>query len=153
MEIKRMKQRIYATLLGMGAAFLFARTIILLSGGALSIYTAWVSVMLFIEMLLDLGCLAFSIRWWISNDRSKAGTALRLGAAVALFHALRVLVFVLGRTGPWFNLDIRPEQVGMHHTRWTWGGVYFAGIMSILGVMGVIIIWLLIRRSGTKQDR
>jgi hypothetical protein len=148
-----MKQRIYATLLGLGAAFMFARTIILLSEGVLSIYVAWVSVMLFIEMLLDLGCLVFCIRWWISNDRSKAGPALRLGAAVALFHALRVLVFVLGRTGPWFNLDIRPEHIEMHYARWTWADVYFAGIMSILGVIGVIIIWLLIRRSRIKQDR
>jgi hypothetical protein len=68
-------------------------------------------------------------------------------AAAAIFHALRVLVFVIGRVGPWINFDVRPEHHEAHSDTWTWTGVYFAGIMAVLGVIGVIIIWILIWRA------
>ena len=39
------------------------------------------------------------------------------------------------------------EHHEAHADTWTWFGVYFAAIMAVLGVIGVIIIWILIRRA------
>ena len=141
-------QRIYASLLALGAGFLLYRTITMISQDALNIFVLWVSILLIAELLLDLGCLFSSIRWWFSMDRAKARVALQLGAAATGLHALRVLVFVLGRTGSWINFDVRPEHQEAHINTWTWTGVYFAAIMAVLGVIGVIIIWILIRRAN-----
>ncbi len=88
-----------------------------------------------------------ALLWWISNDKNRASLALRFGAAAALVHAARVLVFVLGRIGPWIDFDVRPEHRALHFTRWTWGGVYLAAVLAILGVIGVFIIWRLRRRA------
>jgi hypothetical protein len=148
MKNNPVRQRVYATLLALGASILTYRTVTMISQGALNILALWVSILLFIEMLIDIACFLTTIPWWISKDRSRAITPLRLGAAAALFHAFRVLVFVLGRAGPWKNFDVRPEQIEAHTNTWTWAGVYFAAIMSILGVTGVIIIWMLIRRAN-----
>jgi len=115
--------------------------------GSLEILVPWVSFLLIAELLIDLGCATFSIAWWVHNDASKDTIPLRLGAAAALLHAFRVLIFVIGRLGPWINFDVRPEHQALHYTRWNMGEVYFAGIMSILGVIGVIIIWQLRRRT------
>ena len=142
------RQRIYASLLALGAGFLLYRTITMISQGALNIFVLWVSILLIAELMLDLSCLLSSMRWWISKDWAKARIALRLGAAVTILHALRVLVFVLGRVGPWINFDVRPEHQRAHINTWTWTGVCFAAIMAVLGVTGVIIIWILIRRAN-----
>jgi hypothetical protein len=139
------RQRIYASLLALGACILLYRTITMISQGALEILALWVSIILFAEMMIDSACLVTTIPWWISRDRTRARLPLRIGAAAGIFHALRVLVFVLGRTGPWINIDVRPEHRAAHAERWSWAGVYSAGIMAVLGVIGVIIIWLLIR--------
>ena len=68
--------------------------------------------------MLDLSCLLSSIFWWIKNDKSKARLPLRLGAAAAILHALRVIIFVLGRVGPWIDFDVRPEHRALHDARW-----------------------------------
>jgi hypothetical protein len=102
------KQRLYASLLILGSGVLLYRTIRLLSGDALNIFVLWVSVLLIVEMFIDLACLLSSVRWLISNDQSKESLSLRMGAAAALLHAFRVLIFVFGRTGPWINFDVRP---------------------------------------------
>ncbi len=141
------KQRIYASLLALGACILLYRTIMMLSQGALNTLVLWVSILLFAELLLDLSCLLSSIFWWIKNDKNKSRIPLRLGAVAALLHAVRVLIFVLGRVGPWIDFDVRPDQIEMQYTRWTWTGVYFAAILAVLGIIGVIIIWILIRRA------
>ena len=120
----------------------------LFSEGLLDILVLWVSAMLIAEMLIDVGCLLSSIRWWIANDYSKSHLALKIGASAAILHAIRVLIFVLGRIGPWVDFDVRPEYRAMHYTRWSWSGVYFAAIMSVLGVIGVLIIWRLRRRPS-----
>lgn len=148
MGITLSRQRIYASLLALGASILLYRTITMLSQGAMNILVLWVSIILIVEMVIDLSCFLTTIPWWISKDRAKARIPLRLGAAAAIFHSLRVLVFVLGRTGPWINFDVRPEQQQAHLNSWTWAGVYFAAIMAVLGVTGVIIIWILIRRAN-----
>lgn len=135
------KQRIYALLLTLGSSFLLYRTIALLFDGILMWATWWISVLLFVELLIDLGCVISSIWWFITNDRSKDKLPLRLGTAVALFHALRVLIFVLGRTGQWINFDVKPEYYALYNERWSWGEVYFASVMSVLGIIVVIVIW------------
>lgn len=140
-------QRIYASLLALGACILLYSTITMISQGSLNILALWVSILLMVEMLIDLSCLLSCIPWWISKERARARIPLRLGAAAAIFHAFRVLVFVLGRVGPWVNFDVRPEHIEAHANTWTWTGVYFAAILSVLGIIGVIVIWILIRRA------
>lgn len=68
--------------------------------------------------------------------------------AATFLHAGRVLVFVLGRTGPWVDFDVRPEKRADHRERWTWGQVVFAGVMSVFGVVGALAIWRARRRTG-----
>jgi len=114
--------------------------------GYLGIMVLWVSVLLIAELLVDLGCAVFSVVWWVHNDSKKDRIPLRFGAAAALLHAFRVLIFVVGRIGPWENFDIRPEHHALNYTRWNMGEVYFASIMSILGIIGVVIIWQYRRR-------
>jgi hypothetical protein len=151
MSFSLSKQRFYASLLILGACILLFRTIMMLFQGALEVLVLWVSALLIAELVLDAACLGSSIRWWIADDKEYDRTPLRLGAAAALLHAARVLIFVLGRVGPWINFDVRPAQRALHSTRWSWEGVYFAAIMTVLGVIGVLIIWRLRRR--TKKQR
>lgn len=141
------KQRLYASLLILGACILLFRTIMMISEGSLDVLVLWVSILLIAEFLIDLGWLLSSIIWWISNDKKKASIPLRLASAAIILHAVRVLIFVLGRVGPWIDFDVRPEHGALHYTRWSWTTVYFAAIMSALGVLGVIIIWRLMRRA------
>lgn len=152
MSLNVSKQRFYASLLILGACILLFRTIMMLSQGALGMLVLWVSVLLFAELLVDAGCLLSSVRWWAANDKAYDRLPLRLGAGAAVLHAVRVLIFVLGRVGPWIDFDVRPEQRVLHSARWSWSGLYFAAIMSVLGVIGVIIIWTLRRRAKRKID-
>lgn len=145
------KQRLYASLLILGACILLFRTISMISQGSLDVLVPWVSALLIAELALDAGCLFTSIKWWIANHESKASVPLRFGAAAAILHAVRVLIFVMGRVGPWINFDVHPEHRGLHATRWSWDGVYFAAIMSVLGVIGVVIFWQLRRRAKRKS--
>ena len=151
MALNVSKQRLYASLLMFGSCILLFRSQLMLYSGALDVLVLWVSVLLVAEFLVDLSCFFSSIHWWIKNDENKASVPLRFGAAAAILHAVRVLIFVLGRTGPWINFDVKPVHRAFHATRWTWGQVYFAAIISILGVMGVITIWRLRRRAKKNQ--
>ena len=74
---KGTRQRIYASLLALGACILLYLTIAMISQGALGILAVWVSILLLAEMLIDLGCLLGSLRWWMSRDRAKGTIALR----------------------------------------------------------------------------
>jgi hypothetical protein len=146
---KHSKQRLYAGLLFVGASILLYRTVAMVVGGSLGILAWWVSLLLVAELLIDLGCASYSAAWWISNDARMDRIPLRLGATAAILHAVRVAVFVIGRVGPWINFDVRPEHRALHHTRWDLGQVYFAALMSILGVIGVVVIWRHRRRART----
>ncbi|MDH3650383.1 MAG: hypothetical protein OEQ53_11910, partial [Saprospiraceae bacterium] len=126
------RQRLYAFLLILGATILLVRISILLVGDAFGIFVIWVFCLLLLELLTDLLCLLASIRWWISKDMAKSRAPLRLAAGVVVIHAIRVLVFVLGRIGPWIDFDVRPEQRALHDARWSWEGVYFAAAMSFI---------------------
>ncbi|MFC1957040.1 hypothetical protein ACFLVY_01955 [Chloroflexota bacterium] len=138
------KQRIYALLLILGASILLFRTLrLLFFEQGLEILVLWVIILTIVESAIDISCIVGSLRWFISNDESKATFALRLGAAAAIFHAIRVLIYVLGRTGPWFNFDVKPEYHSSYSFEWFW--VWFAAVLSVLGVIGVIVIWRLRR--------
>lgn len=139
-------QRLYATLLILGAGILLFRTVSMLSQGAVHVLVAWVFALLILEMIIDAACIVSSAAWWKTKNTRHAKIPLKLGAAAAIMHAFRVLLFLLGRTGPWTDFDVRPEQRIMHGERWSWGEVYFASIMSVLGVIGVIVIWQIRRR-------
>jgi hypothetical protein len=140
------RQRIYALLLIIGASFLLFRILrLLFFEQGLEILVLWVIVLTIFESAIDISCIVGSLRWFISNDESKATFALRLGAAAAIFHAIRVLIHVLARTGPWFNFDVKPEYHSSYSFEWFW--VWFAAILSVVGVIGVIVIWRFRRRS------
>ena len=145
------RQRIYASLLFLGACILLYRTLsMMLLEDAFVLLVPWVIALLIAEFLLDLGWLVCSIRWLILNRWEKAGCALRLAAAAIILHAFRVLVYVLGRTGPWINFDVRPEHRAAYAFEWFW--VYFAAILSLLGVAGVLIIWrIILRNKNTRK--
>jgi predicted lysophospholipase L1 biosynthesis ABC-type transport system permease subunit len=148
MTIRRMvtKQRIYAFLLILGASILLFRTLrLLFFEQGLEILVLWVIILTVLESIIDSCCIIGSLRWLISNDALKATFPLRLGAAAAILHALRVLIYVLGRTGPWVNFDVKPIYRSSYSFDWFW--VWFAAILSVLGVIGVIVIWKLRRRS------
>ena len=124
----------------------------MISQGSLTTLALFASVLLVAEFLLDLGWLAGSVAWLIRNDTGRPRITLRLAAAAIILHAIRVYIFVLGRTGPWIDFDVRSGHLADHSESWTWTGVYFAGIMATLGVIGVVVVWYLIRRAGNKQQ-
>lgn len=146
------RTRLYAALLVLGAGILLYRTIALLAGGAWSVLMPWVIALTFLEMAIDVTVIVAALRWGASSRGADASLALKAGAAAAILHAVRVLVFVLGRVGPWVDFDVRPAERALHATRWTWGEVWFAGVLSVLGVVGVVVIWRL-RRRAARQAR
>jgi hypothetical protein len=140
------RQRTYALLLTLGASFLLFRTLrLMFFEQGVEILVFWVIILTIVESIIDFSCIIGSLRWLVSNDALKATLALRLGAAAAIWHAIRVLTYVLGRTGPWVNFDVKQIYHPSYTFDWFW--VWFAAILAALGVVGVIVIWRLRRRS------
>jgi hypothetical protein len=146
------RQRLFALLLILGAAFLLFRTIMMMNQGYLEIFVLWVALLLILEFLVDAACLLSCIRWLVSQDRLASQLALRMTAAVIIVHAIRVILFVMGRVSPWINFDVRPEYRVLHHTRWSWEGVYFAGIMSALSLIILLLLWIYKRKRKTHEN-
>jgi len=146
------KQRHYASFLILGAGILLFRAITMLSEGALFTLVLWVSVLLLAEFLIDSGCLLSSVRWWITQDKNHSRIPLRLGASAAILHAVRVLIYVIGRVGPWVDFDVKPAHRVMQADEWSWTWLYIAAVLSVLGVIGVWIICTLDRRAKRKID-
>jgi hypothetical protein len=144
------RQRLYATLVFLGAGFLFLRTIKMMTQDALVWMVSWVAALLIAESLLDATILLGAVRWWMTQAEDHARFPLRATAAAVFLHAVRVLVYALGRLGPWIDFDIRPEHRPVYSSRGSLGWVYFASIMSVLGILGVIIVWRN-RRIGKKN--
>lgn len=142
------RQRVYASLLILGACVLLFRTVIMIAQGSMTVLVLWVSGLLVAECVMDVITLLGSVRWWVTRAEGHARLPLRTGAAAAILHVVRVLIFVSGRVGPWMDFDVRPEHRALHATRWSWSWLYFAAAMSILGVLGVLIIWGYRRRSS-----
>lgn len=124
-----------------GAGILLGRAIALLAGGAGRVLRPWVVALTWLEMATDATTMAGAVRWFRSGDPAHARLPMRAGAIATLLHAGRVAVFILGRTGPWHDFDVRPEARADHDERWTWAQVVFAGVMSVLGVIGVVLVW------------
>ncbi|MFW2335700.1 hypothetical protein [Ilumatobacter sp.] len=135
-------------LLIVGACVLLYRTVALLAGEARTVLKRWVVALTVIEMIVDVVAVVAAARWWRTRALDHARLPLRLGAVAAVVHAVRVLVFVLGRTGPWVDVDVRPEHRADHNQRWSWAQVVFAGVMSTLGIVGVVAVWRVRRRSS-----
>ena len=152
MKARIPRQRLYALLFMLGASILLFRTIrMMIVEQAFEILVPWVIALLLAEFLLDLGWFIASVNWFISNKRERARLPLRLCAAAVILHAFRVLIYVLGRTGPWLNFDVRPEYHESYTFEWFW--VYFAAILSILGLIGVVVIWQLIRYRSKRERK
>jgi uncharacterized membrane protein YidH (DUF202 family) len=144
------KQRIYASLLILGASILLFRTIRLLTvENGWEVLTNWVIALTFIEMAIDISCIVFALPWLIKNSKSSRSISLRLGATAAIFHAFRVLIYVLGKTGPWINFDVKPQYRSSHEVDTVW--VYVAAILAVMGIIGVMVIWILIKRSNKEN--
>jgi hypothetical protein len=119
--------------------------------GYLGIYRPWVSFLLIAEMAIDAGCLLASVRWWLHDDEAHAVPALRLAAATVFVHAARVLVFALGRTGPFLDFDIAPEQRELYAGTLSWFEVYLASGLSLLSVIVVFVVWGMRRRAKRRR--
>lgn len=145
-----LRQRFYATFIFLGAGFLFFRTILMIIQDALVWMVPWVAALLLAESVLDATILLGAMRWWVTQAEEHASFPLRTTAAAVFLHAVRVLIYALGRVGPWIDFDIRPEYRAIYSSRGSIGWVYFASIMSVLGILGVIIIWK--NRRGSKTS-
>ena len=131
--------RVQAVLTGGGISILLARAAII-AVGSRRILKRWVIGLAAVELVLDAATLGTAIRWWMTNLRRHRRLPLQLAAAATLLHAVRVLVFVLGRMRPFKDFDVRPEHRAEHDRNWTWGQVSFAAVMAILGVAGVFVV-------------
>lgn len=145
------RTRRYAGLLALGATILLYRTVTMVVEGALAILTAWVGALTVLELVIDLVTLVAALRWASSRAAAHGAVALRWGAAATILHALRVLIFALGRAPAWLNFDVRPAHRAAHAARWTWGQVYFASTLSVLGVIGVLVIWWIRRARAARR--
>lgn len=140
MALKISRQRTYAGLIILGVSILLFRTLrMMLVEHALEVLMLWVILLLILEFLTDLSCLLSALVWFLSNSNRNAMMTLRLGAAATLLHALRVLIYALGRIGPWVNFDVRPEYRAIYVFDWSW--VYFASVLSGLSIVAIVVIW------------
>ena len=146
-RMSRLSQRSLATVLFIGAAFLLYRTLALVSAGALETFVSWVVVLLMLELIADGITMVVCAAWAISGKAEQVRAVIRATSVVILLHAVRVLIFVLGRTGPWVDFDVKPAARAHHGDSWTWGGVYFAGAMSAISVIALIVFLLYWRRK------
>jgi hypothetical protein len=145
------RQRLYAALLFFGINTLLFRTIVMLLQGDMVVLVFWAAGLLILEFVLDTTVLFGAARWFASCREDHARFPLRTTAAAVIVHAVRVLIFILGRVGPWFDFDVRPEHRALHPERWSWSDVYFAGIMTALGLLGLILIWRMRRRYVARK--
>ncbi len=131
--------RVGAVLTGGGISILLIRAAVLISGSR-QVLKRWVIDLAALELALDIATLFASVRWWSTNARRHRQLPLRLAAAATVLHAVRVLIFVLGRVRPFKDFDVRPEQRDAHDQRWNWSQVLFAAAMSVLGIVGVLVV-------------
>ncbi len=150
-RVKDPRQRMYAGLLMLAGGFLLIRTLrMVLVEQPFEILAEWVYALLILEFMLDLGCLLAGSRWFILSKWQYASTALKMGVWSVMVHAMRVLIYVLGRTGPWKNFDIQADYHAGYSFDWFW--VYFSAGFAILSLTGVYVVWRLWRRVKGKYD-
>lgn len=144
--MKWSRHRTYATLLSAGAGLLLYRTVAMISAGAMNTLVPWVGALLVVELITDAITLVVCLTWAATGKHEHIRTVIRATTTVIVLHAIRVAIFVLGRTGPWVDFDVRPEARATHATRWSWGEVYFAGTMAGISVVLLGVFWLYWRR-------
>lgn len=135
----RTSDRRGAILTGGGISILLVRAIAIVSGSR-QVLRQWVIGLAALELVLDAATLAASVRWGLTNLRRHRQLPLRLAAAATILHAVRVVVFVLGRSPRLKDFDVRPEHRADHDRRWSWSQVVFASVMSVLGIIGVLVV-------------
>ncbi len=133
------RNRLGAVLVGGGISILLVRAAVLI-GGSRRVLKRWVVDLAAVELVLDVATLVASIRWWSTGRQHDRHVPLRLAAGAIVLHAGRVLIFVLGRLRPFKDFDVRPDRRDGHEQRWNWGQVWFAAVMSVLGVVGVLVV-------------
>jgi len=148
--MRHIKHQLYAILLFIGAGLLLYRTLAMIAGGAIDVLVPWVSALLMFELIIDSISLVVFLTWAITGKTEHIPTVIRTTTVVVTVHAIRVLIFVLGRTGPWIDFDVRPEARALHATRWTWNEVIIAGILSALSVVALVLFLRYWRRH--KMD-
>ena len=137
-----------AALTGAGISILLVRAAVIVVHSR-TVLRRWVIGLAAVELVLDIATFGASVRWALTAVRRHRQLPLRLATAAIALHAGRVLVFVVGRLPPFKDFDVRPEHRADHDRRWSWNEVWFAGVMSILGVVGVFVVRCLIRRGET----
>lgn len=143
-------QRVYSFFLALGASILLFRTLRLtFFEGGFEQLVLFCVVLTFVEMVFDVLCLVFSISWLVSSDSRNSSVPLRLGAIATIIHFVRVLIFVLGRTPMFHNFDVKAEYHKAYTMDLFW--VVFAMTLSVLGVAGVVIIGIVIKRNSKKN--
>lgn len=146
------KQRLFAGFIFLGAGFLLFRTIRLISQGYLSMYTLWAAGLLLLEFLILGAALLGAVRWFVSSDGKHDRFPLMVIAAGIFLHAFRVGIYVLGRIGPWKDFEIRPEYRALFAGGWSMFWVIFTAVMSVLGMIGVIIVWRMRKKQRGKNE-
>lgn len=145
--------RLAAVGLVLGSGFLLARTIMLMAGGSLGTYSWWAAALLGVESSVDAVVVVAGGAWLVARHSGHATLALRAAAAMILMHAVRVLVFVLGRTGPWVDFDVRPPYRADYATTWSWFEVWFAGTGAALSVILLAVVWRRHVRNAKRRGR
>ena len=141
-RIKDPQQRLYAGFIMVGMGILIFRTLrMVMVEQAYEILTDWAYTLLVLEFMLDSAAFLAAMRWFVLSKWKYASSAFKLTAWAVIFHAFRVLIYVLGRTGPWVNFDVKPEYHAEYTFDWFW--VYFAAVFSVLGLIGVYVVWRL----------
>ena len=141
------REKVIAMALFLGAGFLLYRTVTMLAEGALQTLAPWVVALLMLELIIDAIAMVVILAWAVGGTREQLLAVIRVTAAVILVHALRVGIFVLGRTGPWKDFDVKPAARAAHAERWTWDEVYFAASVSAFSVIALIVFWRYWRRT------
>lgn len=143
------KEKAPPLLIIFGASILLFRTIrLMFFEDGLIILALWTKILTFIEMIIDLLCVLATFKWLKESELRFRSISLWLGSTVTIFHALRVLIYILGRVGPWKDFDKDPvyRLQGTTNTFW----LLLAGSLSVVGVFGVIIIGKLMKQKDNE---
>jgi hypothetical protein len=141
-----------ALLFTIGGAILVSRAFTMMVDGYLGIYVPWAAILLALEFLIDATWLASAIAWFFKDNKANEKNTFNLAAASILLHAFRVMIFVLARIGPLTNFDIKETYHATHYARWDWTGIFLAATLSLMGVVGVLVVWGIRRRKGMVQE-
>jgi len=147
------RNRIYAALLMTGASVVAYRAVSMMANGYLSILVSWVAASIVLELCFDVACFLTCIPWLTSGDSSRGSVPLQIFALSTIVHAVRVLVFAMGRLDTrWKDFDVRVEHRDEHGERGNMAQVYFASFMSLVSLVVLVKIqrW---RANHLKRDK